>query len=56
MSETRDVYPHLNTEDIRDELRRFNDERRAVIGKPPAPGERMPLPYSGVGGDVGPEG
>ena len=35
------------------ELARFNAERAKLMGNKPAePGERMPLPYSGVGGDL----
>lgn len=40
--------------DFRYELARFNAERRALLGGiPPDPSvDRMPLPRSGVGGDV----
>lgn len=39
------------------ELAAFNEHRRQQLrDKPIAPGERMPLPHSGVGGDVGPCG
>ena len=35
------------------ELARFNQERANVLGgRPVRPGERLPLPPSGVGGDV----
>jgi hypothetical protein len=35
------------------ELARFNAERARMLGgRPPAPGERMPLPCSGTGGDI----
>lgn len=35
------------------ELARFNAERARLLGgKPPGSEERMPLPYSGVGGDL----
>jgi hypothetical protein len=38
---------------LADELARFNAERaRALNGQPPAPGDRIPLPRSGVGGDL----
>lgn len=40
-------------ERMMEELARFNRERARLLNdKPVAPGERMPLPYSGVGGDV----
>lgn len=35
------------------ELARFNAERARVLGGvPPMPGRRMPLPFTGVGGDL----
>ena len=38
---------------LREQLEAFNEERRRLLGnKPIAPGERMPLPYTGGGGDV----
>lgn len=38
---------------LREQLEAFNEWRRRVLGgKPTKPGERMPLPYTGVGGDV----
>ena len=38
---------------LREQLEAFNEERKRLMGnKPIAPGERMPLPYTGVGGDV----
>lgn len=39
---------------IADELRRFNDARREMLGGiPPTNDEPMPLEPTGVGGDVG---
>lgn len=47
----RDVGITLPT--LREQLEAFNEERKRLMGKKPAaPGERMPLPYTGVGGDV----
>jgi hypothetical protein len=38
---------------LRDELARFNEERRKLLGGvPPHPDGRMPIERSGVGGDV----
>jgi hypothetical protein len=38
---------------IAEELASFNAERAKLLrNKPLAPGERMPLPFSGVGGDL----
>lgn len=38
---------------LAEQLARFNEERARMMGKRPLPpGERMPLPFSGVGGDV----
>ena len=45
----------MQNESIRDQLIRFNEERRLLLGQPIKPGERMPLAYTNVGGDVGPE-
>lgn len=45
----------LTREALSEQLRRFNEERERQLGKPPSPDERLPLPFSGVGGDVPPE-
>lgn len=38
---------------LREELELFNEERKRLLGGvPPHPDGRMPLPRSGVGGDV----
>lgn len=40
---------------IAEQLRRFNAERERLMGgRLITNDERLPLPYSGVGGDVGP--
>lgn len=41
--------------DLAEQLRRFNEQRKALLqGKPISGDERIPGPYSGVGGDVPP--
>lgn len=44
---------HTRLPDLRAELKRFNAEREAILGGMPIDVDsRMPLPRSGVGGDV----
>jgi len=40
---------------IADELKRFNAERERMLGgQPISPDRRLPIEYTGVGGDVAP--
>lgn len=39
---------------LADELRRFNTERKQQFGVAPLPDKPLPLPPTGVGGDVFP--
>ena len=43
-------------ESFAEQLRRFNEERAQFLGKPPTADERLPLPFTRVGGDVPPDG
>jgi hypothetical protein len=50
-------YMQRQRADIADELGRFNRERERMLGgRPVSSDERLPLPYSGTGGDVAPPG
>ena len=46
----------LTSEEIREELRRFNDQRKDMFGRAPTPEKPLPLDPTGRGGDVWPGG
>lgn len=39
---------------IAEQLRAFNEQRQAQYGRAPLPDERLPIPYTGKGGDIDP--
>lgn len=51
----RELPLRMSNADIASQIQAFNQARKGEFGAPPLPDKRLPIPYTGVGGDIPPE-